>query len=109
MWNKKMSYEEQLNAIKQDNDKVDENAWSMVCVVCLAVVSREECCVTTEVTPLRMRDIWHGHGFDYQPLFGKGARASKAKLERAAEIEPSMAKSQSGSIREIHYIRIFST
>lgn len=29
MWNKKMSYEDQLNAIKQDNDKVDENAWSM--------------------------------------------------------------------------------
>ena len=63
MWNKKMSYEDQLNAIKQDNDKVDENAWSMVY---LAVVSREKCCVTTEVTPLRMRD---------RGLFEKGAPA----------------------------------
>ena len=66
MWNKKMSYEDQLNAIKQDNDKVDENAWSMVCLVYLAVVSREKCCVTTEVTPLRMRD---------RGLFEKGAPA----------------------------------
>jgi len=33
MWNKKMSYEDQLNAIRHDNDKVDENAWSMVCLV----------------------------------------------------------------------------
>ena len=31
MWNKKMSYEDQMKAIKQDNDKVDENAWSLVC------------------------------------------------------------------------------
>ncbi|KAJ7380494.1 Villin-1 [Desmophyllum pertusum] len=29
MWNKKMSYEDQMKAIKQDNDKVDENAWSL--------------------------------------------------------------------------------
>lgn len=39
MWNKKMSYEDQLNAIRQGNEKVDENAWSMVCLVYLAVVS----------------------------------------------------------------------
>ena len=30
MWNKKMSFEDQMNAVKQDNDKVDDNAWSMV-------------------------------------------------------------------------------
>lgn len=30
MWNKKMSFEEQMRAIKQDNEKVDENAWTMV-------------------------------------------------------------------------------
>jgi len=41
MWNKKMSYEDQLKAIKKDNEKVDENAWTMVwcssnllCLVC---------------------------------------------------------------------------
>ena len=39
MWTKKMSYEDQLNAIKQGNEKVDENAWSMVCLSFLAVVS----------------------------------------------------------------------
>ncbi|XP_078344525.1 advillin-like [Oculina patagonica] len=29
MWNKKMSYEDQLNAIKQDNAKVNPDAWNM--------------------------------------------------------------------------------
>lgn len=29
MWNKKMSYEDQVQAIKRDNEKVDENAWTM--------------------------------------------------------------------------------
>ena len=30
MWNKKMTYEDQVKAIKQDNEKVDENAWTLV-------------------------------------------------------------------------------
>ena len=30
MWNKKMSYEDQVRAIKQDNEIVDENAWTLV-------------------------------------------------------------------------------
>lgn len=30
MWNKKMSYEDQIKAIKKDNEKVDETKWSMV-------------------------------------------------------------------------------
>lgn len=29
MWNKKMSYEDQIKAIKKDNEKVDETKWSM--------------------------------------------------------------------------------
>lgn len=30
MWNKKMTYEDQVKAIKRDNEKVDEAKWSLV-------------------------------------------------------------------------------
>ena len=30
MWKKKMTYEDQLKAIKQGNENVDEDAWTMV-------------------------------------------------------------------------------
>lgn len=33
MWNKKMSYEEQMKQVKQENEKVDNNAWHLVSTV----------------------------------------------------------------------------
>lgn len=51
MWNKKMSYEEQMKQVKQENEKVDNNAWHLVSTVKSGgdrhASLRENGCVTT--------------------------------------------------------------